>query len=913
MLLAFVVRVVSRSVVLATLLPAVSIGQEPPPKSFAELKIEGAQGSRYRVREASAADATADATALTPNLDTFHREIEPILADACYRCHGPERRKADLRVDELDPDLFGGKDVETWLEVLAVLNNKEMPPDDDDVHLGDDQRREIVEWLVAESQRASLSRRGNARTSSLRRLARYEFSYLLQDLLALPIDLADDLPPDPVSHDGFENSAEVLQVSGVQFRAWHDAAERALDLATVAGPRPTVLQWSVPMQKLADREWQKQSAELAEARKQHPEGSAELAAALAELDKRHRRRVRGAHFLDPTTERRAAQSWNYDGARYASTPTESASDSIREVHGADLAATTIAVLPPRAAFTLELGDRIPDRGALRVRVRAWFRGGDLPAPSIRLHFGWQASNDSRADFVVGDSQVVAASPDSPRIYEWNVPLPALYPRNAVRGVNRMGDLPSPSELIRLVNESHTESDLFIDQVEVTAPVYATWPPASHAAIFGDDGDDGDAGDAATDARHEVVRAREILRRFLPRAWRRSVSDDEVARKLRLFERLRRTSDGFAEAVRRTLATVLSAPDAVFVGTEPEGADDTPSRVSAFGLATRLSLFLWCSGPDEDLLALAEQGRLAEPAILREQVERMLDSPKAARFPREFVRQWLNLSLLDFLNVDPERHPSFDDDLQRAMREEPVEFFAELLRRDLSVLELLHSDFAMVNERLARHYGIDDVTGGAFRRVALAADTPRGGLLTQAGLLAMNSDGKDSHPLKRGVWLLERLLDDPPPPPPAAVPVIDLADPRIAKMTLKQRLEDHRNAPACMACHARIDPWGVAFEHFDAIGNWRTEIGGQPVDASARLFNQQPIDGTDGLKRFLLQHRQDQFVRALVKKLATYALGRPLTFADRAALDQITATVRRDGDGLRAIVHHLAASELFHGR
>lgn len=900
-------RAVSRSVVLATLLPAVSIGQEQPHKSFAELKIEGAQGSRYRMHEAAAAAVTADVSAFAPNLDAFHREIEPILADACYRCHGPKRRKADLRVDELDPDLFGGKDVETWLEVLAVLNNGEMPPEDDDVHLGDDQRRKIVDWLVDESQRASLSRRGNSPSSSLRRLARYEFSYLLQDLLALPIDLADELPPDPVSHDGFENSAEVLQVSGVQFRAWHDAAERALDLAIVTGARPTVLQWSVSMQKLADREWQKQNAEIAEAQQQHPEGSAELAAALAELDKRHRRRVPGAHFFDPSTERRAAQSWNYDGARYASTPTEWASDSIREVRGADLVATTLAVLPPRAALTLELGDRIPERGALRVRVRAWFRGGDLPPPSLRLHFGWQASNDSRADFPVGDSQVVEASFDDPRIYEWSVPLPALYPRNAVRGVNRMGDLPSPSELIRLVNESHGESDLFIDQVEVTAPVYAEWPPASHAAIFGADGDD------TTDVRNEVSRAREILLRFLPRAWRRSVSDDEVARKLLLFERSRRTSDGFAEAVRRTLAAVLSAPDAVFVGTEPDGADGAPSRVSPFGLATRLSLFLWCSGPDDDLLALAQAGRLAEPAVLRAQVERMLASPKAARFPREFVRQWLNLGLLDFLNVDPDRHPSFDDDLQHAMREEPIEFFAELLRRDLSVLELLHSDFAMVNERLARHYGIAGVTGVAFRRVALAADTPRGGLLTQAGLLAMNSDGKDSHPLKRGVWLLERLLDDPPPPPPAAVPVIDLADPRIAKMTLKQRLEDHRNAPACMSCHARIDPWGIAFEHFDAIGNWRTEIGGQPVDAAARLFNQQPIDGTDGLKRFLLQHRQDQFVRALVKKLATYALGRPLTFADRAALDRITAAVRRDGDGLRAIVHHVVGSELFHSR
>lgn len=183
-------------------------------------------------------------------------------------------------------------------------------------------------------------------------------------------------------------------------------------------------------------------------------------------------------------------------------------------------------------------------------------------------------------------------------------------------------------------------------------------------------------------------------------------------------------------------------------------------------------------------------------------------------------------------------------------------------------------------------------------------------MTQAGLMAMNSNGTDSHPLKRGVWLLRCVLNDPPPPPPAAVPVIDLADPEIARMTLKQRIENHRTQAACFSCHSKIDPWGIAFENYDALGRWRDDVNGTPVDASSLLFNQQELKGSDGLKRFLLQNRQDQFVRAMVHKLATFALGRPLTFSDHADIDIITANVRRQDDGLATMINCLVASDLF---
>jgi hypothetical protein len=248
-----------------------------------------------------------------------------------------------------------------------------------------------------------------------------------------------------------------------------------------------------------------------------------------------------------------------------------------------------------------------------------------------------------------------------------------------------------------------------------------------------------------------------------------------------------------------------------------------------------------------------------------------------------------------------------------MRQEPVALFSEMLTNNESVLNFIHADYTMANERLARHYGIDGVLGNHFRRVRLDGDFRRGGLLTQAGPLAMNSDYPDSHPLKRGKWLLESLLNDPPPPPPPAVPQIDLANPEIAKMTLKERIEDHRNHPACISCHIKIDPWGIAFENYDALGKWRDQVQGKPVDASSELFNHQTLDGMEGLKRFLLQGRQDQFVAALVHKMTTFAIGRPLTFADRADLDAIAAEVRHGGDGLATMVTSIVSSELFRSK
>jgi hypothetical protein len=226
------------------------------------------------------------------------------------------------------------------------------------------------------------------------------------------------------------------------------------------------------------------------------------------------------------------------------------------------------------------------------------------------------------------------------------------------------------------------------------------------------------------------------------------------------------------------------------------------------------------------------------------------------------------------------------------------------------MDFIHSDYAVVNEQLAAHYGLAKIYGPHFRKVPITAQSNRGGILTVAAMLAMNSDGKDSNPLKRGVWMLKRILHDPPPPPPPNVPEVDLTNPEILKMTLKERIVDHRNKAACISCHAKIDPWGIAFENYDAMGIFRTSIKNKPVDATSELFNHQTLAGIDGVKRYLLAERQDQFARAMVHKLTAYALGRPLSFGDRADIDSLTAQLRQHDDKLGDLIYLIISSNLF---
>lgn len=891
------------AILLFNLVPGFAANKDAQPPvvrpTLEELKAAGALRSTYLKQRLP----TVEAEIPTANLATFKQSIQPILKRACVECHGPDTQEGNIRLDTLDPNLLTGKDVDWWIEVLAVLSKGEMPPADEE-ELADVDRSKLVDWLSQEIQLASTVRRATGGHSSFRRMTRYEYNYALQDILGLPWDFAKDLPPEANSEDGFQNSSELLHMSVQQIETYRRIAHKALKRATVSGERPPVLHWGVSMKAAAEMEWPKQQEQLEKLNEKFKDDPAKQKTEEDRLTASFKKTHRNTFYQETSTGRTARPSWAYYGAKYAFKPAQ-------EQPNVPDTIDTVAILPAgRNHLIVELGDQIPDEGILRVRVRASRTSGSVEQiPSMQLEFGWRASNEGRAIIRVStDDILVEASSDKPRIYQWDVPLGEIYPRNSVRGKSKMGDLPSPSEFIRLVNSSISQGDIRVDYVEVSTPVYDQWPPESHSQIFID----------SDNRNNETLYAREVLAAFMSRAWRRNVTEKEIDKKLKLFHAMREHSDSLEEAIVEVLATVLSSPNLLYLvrlgdDEKHETLKRQPAeshRLTGDELATRLAMFLWSSVPDVELLQLADSGKLSQPETLAGQVNRMLADRRAKRFSKHFVHQWLDMQLLDFLTVDKKAHSYFDPVLKEAMQHEPIEFFHEVLLNNESVLSFVHTDYVMVNERLAAHYGVPDVFGNHFRRVKVDVERRRGGLLTQAGLLTMNSDGTDSHPLKRGVWLLESLLNDPPPPPPPAVPEIDLADPEIAKMTLKQRIEDHRNHAACMSCHSKIDPWGIAFENYDATGRWRNQIKGQPVDAASLLFNKQKLDGMDGLKRYLLQNRQDQFVRAMVHKLATYALGRPLTFADRSSIDKITADTRKKRDGLSTMIQLLVASELF---
>lgn len=868
--------------------------------SLEEVKVAGATGSTYIQQRPLVVDAEIPQA----NLAAFTKTIEPILQRSCVQCHGDETEEGNIRIDTLDPNLVQGKDVDWWLEVLAVLSNGEMPPPDE-VELADVDRSTVISWLSRELQLASSVRRATGGHSSFRRMTRYEYNYALQDILGLSFDFAKDLPPEPASEDGFQNSSELLHMTVVQFETYRQLARTALRRATVRGERPPVLHWGITMTDASRIEWPKRAEQLEKLKEKFKDDPKKQMQEIDRLTKSFNNPHGDTFYQNLSTGRTARATWGYGGAEYAFKPT----DSLPEIPAS---IEHVAVIPQgrNRNLIVELGNRVPDEGIMRVRVRASrVSSEETRIPSLQLEFGWQASNEGRAVLRVSTKDMpINSSPANPDIYCWDVPLGEIYPRNSVRKTSRMGSMPSPSEYIRLVNSSASHGDIQIDYVEVTAPVYDEWPPESHKRIFID----------SSNSNNESVYAREVLTAFMSRVWRRKVAEDEIDQKINLFHKMRELCDSFEETMVEVLATVLSSPDFLYVvraeadGESREQGHPKFENLSAHELATRLALFLWCSVPDAQLLNLADSGELNDSKALSGEVRRMLADPRSHRFSKHFVRQWLDMQLLDFLDIK-QHVPNFDPLLKEAMQHEPIALFHEVLRHDASVLDFIHADYTMVNERLAIHYGLSGVPGNHFRRVKLDLSHRRGGLLTQAGLLAMNSDGTDSHPLKRGIWLLESLLNDPPPPPPPAVPEIDLADPEIAKMTLKQRIENHRNHAACMSCHAKIDPWGIAFENYDAIGHWRDQINGESVDAASLLFNSQKLDGMDGLKRFLLEHRQDQFVRAMVHKMTTYALGRPLTFADHSNIDRMTADVRRQGDGLATMIRLVATSELFRSK
>ncbi len=404
-------------------------------------------------------------------------------------------------------------------------------------------------------------------------------------------------------------------------------------------------------------------------------------------------------------------------------------------------------------------------------------------------------------------------------------------------------------------------------------------------------------------------AERILDRFITQAFRRPATDEEVEkfRDLAMFAISR--GETFEEGIQIAVTAVLVSPHFLF-RVEDHSLSEKPAvkPVRDYELASRLSYFLWSSMPDEELFQLAEKKKLRQPAILEKQVRRMLQDPKSKALVDNFASQWLNLRNLEEVSPDPKMFPSFNDDLRRDMRKETEEFFAAIMRDDLSVMDFLDANFTFVNERLAEHYGIAGVRGEEFQKVSLSG-MPRAGVLTQASILTLTSNPTRTSPVKRGKWILENLLNEPPPPPPPNVPELEETAKEKPGLSLRKQLELHRQSPSCAACHKTMDPLGLGFENFDAVGKWRDRDGKLPVDASGELPGGKKFQGPIELIKLLKQRKID-FRRCLVEKMLTYALGRGLEYYDRCAVDTITQNMDKDGNRFSRMVLEIVQSQPF---
>lgn len=415
------------------------------------------------------------------------------------------------------------------------------------------------------------------------------------------------------------------------------------------------------------------------------------------------------------------------------------------------------------------------------------------------------------------------------------------------------------------------------------------------------------------ASEEDECAERIVRSLTRRAYRRPTTAADLINPLRFYRESREAGEDFQAAIESALSAILVSPNFLFrIELQPENLSRGENyAISDWELASRLSFFIWSSIPDEELMAVAESGKLRDPGVLEAQVLRMLADPRSMNLVENFAAQWLYLRNLDAITPDARLFPDFDDNLRQAMRKETELLLAEIVREDKSVLALLESDHTYLNQRLAKHYGVPQVYGTHFRKVDLPPDSVRGGMLRHASILTVTSYATRTSPVIRGNWILKNLLGSPPPPPPANVPALE--DNTVASdLPIRERLAAHRDNAACAGCHNLMDPIGFALENFDAVGRWREVELGEPIDASGALPGSEGFVGVEGLEEALL-NQSDLFVAALAEKLLTFAIGRGVEAFDGPTIRKIVQDAEEDDLRFSAIVLGVVESAPFQMR
>ena len=798
----------------------------------------------------------------TPLYSTdFEQDIQPILKKYCYRCHNSSSDVSELDLEKLDPNVASGQDTGFWHEALNQLNETRMPPEEAKA-LSDEELITLTSWLETEIQKARELRTRKGGDQSMRRMTRYEFQYTLEDLLGISLDYREHVPPDLTDDDGLKTNRSLLGISPALMEAYLKVADMALKEAIPDTVEPTHREKQTTLQITTIR-GQRKRTNKTHSKVPLPEG------------------VKAKPSVIAPTFGIKQTAFDHD-------------------------------LPRKVTF-----EKRPFAGrfAISIEVNAK-EASDGRLPELTVLVGHRASGDYTPKKVLGQ-QMLQHSTDAQTIrFVGNIedfPLgnkDGYYNGSGSHDITHLSvwiwNTATPTQKYKMGTaiQDIDEPLLDVKSVELEGPLLGGFPSDTARELL----------PMLDDDDSEIDAAMEALARFLTRAFRRTANANEVDKYLDYFKRFRSITGDYRSAMRNTFSMALLSPEFIFL-LESSSDDSTPRELSSHELATRLSYFLWASMPDSDLLALADSSDLLQSEVLRAQVQRMSADPRFKRFTEHFTTQWLGLEAMRHVAVNSERFPAFNEKLRNDLLRETVLFSEHIFTHDLSLINFIRSDFAVLNRTLANHYDIENVDGEHFRRVELTDGIRPGGVLPQGTVSLIGSDGTESNPIYRGVWLKKRLFADPPPPPPPGAPPLD--DTEAKHLTLKQQIELHRKATACARCHNQIDPWGIAFEEFNVLG--QVKLLANPTsqevkfDASTKLPDGTQIVGLQALQDHLTLARSREFANALVRRVAEYALGRPLDFSDEEFINKMSNNLIDNGFRPSSLLEDIVTSQAFRSK
>lgn len=832
----------------------------------------------------SAASKGATPAKLALDWPEFQKKVLPFFAENCADCHEGPSAENGIHLDAFTDAASLERNADTLAKAMQMLSSHKMPPAKRE-QPPEAERQAVVAWLHAFDESSVYAGPPDPGRVTLRRLNRAEYNNTIRDLLGTDFRPADAFPADDAGY-GFDNNGDVLAIAPVLMEKYLTAAVQSLDhVIKVSAAKPP------PVQKfdVLTLEGTAPLPVIAAAAPTAPP-SADAAAAIADA-------AAGAVAAPALTvargRGRTGRVFPFNSEIHVDAQFAADGDYVFRFQGYN-------VQPPGAARGGGGGGSGPRRPNPQMTVQI---DDQPPSQPIAVDQGFGNGTTIYATppthVTAGQHRVTLAFINGPTEEEVAAAPPLAAAPTGRRGGGGGGGFGGPPA------SPTGKAIVGVHSFEVAGPVGFALErmPDSYRKLFV-------ALPSATVTKAQA--AEKIISNFTERAFRRPVTEAELKALLAFWTKADADERPFQESIALTLQAVLISPNFLFrIEAEPGPGENGIHTLTEVELASRLSYFLWNSMPDDELFALARQGKLR--VSLPAQVRRMLLDPKADSFAENFTGQWLQLRLVDTVNPDKDKYPAFDESLRAAMRQETRRFFSAIVQEDRSVVDFIGANFTFVNERLAKHYGLPGVTGEEFRRVTFPAGDPRGGLLGQASILALTSYNNRTSPVLRGKWVLENLLNAAPPPPPPNVPKLEEDGKAALTGTMRQRMEQHRTNPTCAACHSQMDPIGFGLENFDAIGAFRaTDASQEKIDASGLLPDGRTFVGADGLRAVLLTQK-DEFVRCLTDRLLTFALGRGLERTDRRFVREIAANAAKNNYRFSTLVTDIVTSVPFQKR